>query len=264
MRIPMVPPRSAPANPRRRHIRFPTVAHRPAVFATDLDRTLLRPGGAPTRAARTAIRAARALGLRTLLVSGRPHGELVRFADAFGGFDGLVAENGAVVEAPIGSRPLIAGARTAARVRRGLEGRSGLHCEFGEIVVSVPRRERRQLVRVVGSLPVRLVSNVDRVMVLPRGVSKWSGTRAAMRQLRLPGLRYAAIGDGENDLDLLRGSSLSGAVANATSQVRAIADYVSHAPFDRGVLEFVQRPLTVCLGGLAPHARSPARGAGLL
>ena len=77
------------------------------------------------------------MGLRTLLVSGREYSQLSRFAAEFGDLDGIVAENGAVIEAPLGTSPRVVGRRGVVSVRRSLEGRPDLHCEFGQVVVSV-------------------------------------------------------------------------------------------------------------------------------
>jgi hydroxymethylpyrimidine pyrophosphatase-like HAD family hydrolase len=214
-----------------------------SVFATDLDRTLLRPGGKPSETARAALREARAMGLRTLLVSGREYSKLGRFARAIGEWDGIVAENGAVVEVPTGSTPRIVGLREAARVRRRLRDRPDLHCEFGQVVISVPRAHRLGLLDALSGLPVRIIPNVDQLMVLPEGVTKMSGIRIALRQLDLSHAGYAAIGDAENDLEMLGGASLAGAVANAEPGVRSAADYVCRGRFERGVLEFVRGPL---------------------
>lgn len=215
-----------------------------AAFATDLDRTLLRPGGSPSPVGRTALREAQAMGLRTLLVSGRAYSELGRLARDFGAVDGIVAENGAVVEAPLGSPPTVVGGRSMARARRRLKDRQELHCEFGEVIVSVPRREQRLLAETLAGLSVRVTRNVDRLMVLPGSVTKRSGTRLALRQLGLGRSGYAAIGDAENDLDLLRGARFAGAVANAEPSVREAAAYVCRGRCERGVLEFVRGPLS--------------------
>ncbi len=215
-----------------------------SAFVSDLDRTLLRPRGRPTRAARTALEEARRLGLRTLLASGRPYPQLRRFAREFGHLDGIVAENGAVVEAPLGTAPRIVGGRRMAEARRRLREQSDLQGEFGRVVVSVRRTERRRLLRAIAGLPVQVVSNVDRLMVVPDGVTKRSGARSALLRLGLPRARYAAIGDAENDLDLLRGARLAGAVGNAEPAVRAAVDYVCRARFEWGVREFVRGPLS--------------------
>jgi hydroxymethylpyrimidine pyrophosphatase-like HAD family hydrolase len=195
------------------------------------------------------------MGLTALLVSGRPYEELVRLAHEIGEWDGLVAEDGAVVEAPLGHRPLIRGRSTAATVRRRLRGVYGLTPELGRVIASVPRSQRRLLQRTLEGLPVVVQANIDRLMVVPAGLNKASGVRVALRRLGLPRTEYAAIGDAENDLELLRGAALSGAVANAIPRVRAVVDYVCRAPFDRGVLEFVRGPVRA-------RVRSDIEGAG--
>ncbi|MGA8275847.1 MAG: HAD family hydrolase [Thermoplasmata archaeon] len=230
-----------------------------AVFVTDLDRTLLRPGGRATRAAKRALREVRGMGLRTVLASGRTYADLVRHARGFGEWDALVAENGAIVESPLGSTRKAIGRRVAATVRRRLAAYSDLHAEVGEVVVSVPREERRRLLRAVAGLPVDLVANVDRLMAVPSGVTKRTGVQSAMRRLGLVGAGYAAIGDAENDVELLRGARLSGAVANAERAVRSAADYRCRRPFEQGVLEFVSGPLR---GWVTAHSPASERSGG--
>jgi haloacid dehalogenase-like hydrolase len=222
-----------------------------AAVVTDLDRTILRPGGRPTPAGRTAVRKAHALGLRVLLVSGRPYSDLIRLARGFGEWDGLVAEDGAVVEAPRGVPLRVRGRAVASRVRARLRASPGLRPELGRVVASVPRTDGPALRRAMAGLPVQLVANIDRLMVVPAGVTKGSGVRTALRLLGMAGRAYAAIGDAENDLEVLRGAALSAAVANALPAVRASVDYVCRARFDRGVLEFVEGPLRTRMNGSA-------------
>ena len=225
---------------------------RPAAFASDLDRTLIRPGRFPSPTARSALREARGIGLRVLLVSGRERTELEPYVRALGSLDGVVAENGAVVEAPLGSPPVVTGRRVAAAVRRRLAAHPELRAQIGQVMASVARRDGGRLRRLVAGLPVRLVANVDRLMVLPVGVDKRRGTRTALRRLGLAGAGYAAIGDAENDGPLLDGAALSGAVGNAERPLRRAADYVCRQRYERGVLEFVRGPLAEAVHRVPP------------
>ncbi|MGI0131464.1 MAG: HAD family hydrolase [Thermoplasmata archaeon] len=240
----MAPPQLTRPDARDSHIRSVPTGPPITAFATDLDRTLLRPGGRPLPPGRDALQRARALGMRTLLVSGRSYADLRAIADSFGELDAIVAENGAVVEAPLGAAPQFVGRRVGGTVRRRLAGRPALHPEFGEVVASVPRAERRRVLGAIIGLRVQVVANVDRLMILPEGVSKRQGTRRALQGLGLGNGAYAAIGDAENDVDLLEGAELAGAVANARPVARRVADYVCRGRFDAGVLEFVSGPLT--------------------
>jgi hydroxymethylpyrimidine pyrophosphatase-like HAD family hydrolase len=233
-------------------------------FAVDLDRTLLRPGARSYRAPSAVLSSVRTLGLKVVLASGREYLPLSRIARRLGNVDALVAENGAVIEAPIGTRPRAIGRTLGRRVRERLAGFSGPGAEYGEVVVSVPRRAEREVAGLLKGLAVELVPNVDRIMVLPRGVTKATGTRRAVRALRLESRHFAAIGDAENDLALLRAASLSGAVGNAEPGVRAIVDYVCRARYAAGVAEFVNGPVSRYLvprrrGGVGRFDGRPAR-----
>jgi hydroxymethylpyrimidine pyrophosphatase-like HAD family hydrolase len=228
--------------------RVPSAPARPVAFVTDLDRTLQWPGRPPSATARRAVRAARALGLRTVLVTGREYAAARSLATGFGRWDAIVAENGAVVEAPWGAPPTVVGRRTAAEVRRRVARHPHLLGAWGEVVFSVPAAHRHRLEALVAGLPVRVTANVDRLMVLPSGVTKLSGVRRALRQLGLAGRPFAAVGDAENDVELLRGAAFAATVANGRPEVRRVADYVARAPCGRGVWEVVHVPLRRRMG----------------
>ncbi|MCI4366550.1 MAG: HAD hydrolase family protein, partial [Thermoplasmata archaeon] len=189
-------------------------------------------------------RVARAMGLKLILVSGRVHSALAPFVRALGEFDGVVGENGAVIEVPVGRPPLVLGARIAGQVRRRLRSDPDLRVEYGRVVTSVRRVDGPRAMDLVQGLPVSVIENVDRVMILPRGITKATGVHLALERLGLAGRGFAAIGDGENDVPMLREAALSGAVANATPSARSAASYRCKAPSASGVAEFVRGPLT--------------------
>lgn len=209
----------------------------------DLDRTLAHPGRRLGATASASVQEAGALGLAVILVSGREQRVLRSFARLLPGLHALVAENGAVVESPLGRPPRLFGRAVAHRARRRLAEITDLEVASGEVIASVARRDVARVRAAVADLPVELVANVDRCMVVPRGIDKLSGTRAALRGLGLGRARFAAIGDGENDLPVLRAADLSGAVANAVPAVLRTVAYRCRAPRARGVLEFVRGPV---------------------
>jgi hypothetical protein len=229
-------------------------------FAVDLDRTLLPPHSASARPASELLSTVRKMGLKVVLVSGREYARLASFAEELRAVDALVAENGAVVEAPIGSAVKVVGRRTGDQVRRRLASGHWTGVDYGEVVVSVPRPMGPRVGRLLKDLAVDLVPNVDRVMVLPEGVTKASGMRKALRALHLGSRGFAAIGDGENDIDLLREAELSGAVENAHPSVRSTVDYVCRSPFVAGVEEFVKGPLADYLAVRPPAMNFGSRG----
>jgi hydroxymethylpyrimidine pyrophosphatase-like HAD family hydrolase len=228
-------------------------AHRPrsstrpraklGALVTDLDRTLLAPGGDPTPTARRALDQAREMGLAIVLVSGREYPRLRRLAQGYGRWDALVAENGAVIESPWGTTPRIVGRRVAADLLHRLDHHPEVQGAWGEVVFSLPRSSHDRLLRAIAGLPVHVIPNCDRLMVLPTGVTKQTGVRSALRRLGLAQWGYAAIGDAENDVEMLKGAALAGTVANARPEVRRVVEFVAHLPFERGVREFVEGPL---------------------
>jgi hydroxymethylpyrimidine pyrophosphatase-like HAD family hydrolase len=227
-------------------------------LAVDLDRTLKAPWRTISPTARTALLFARAMGLKVVLASGRECAVLRAFAHDLGSVDALVAEDGAVVESPIGSTPRIHDRRLAAEVRQRLEGFAPDALEVGDVALSMPLRYRSGLSARLAGLPIDLVENVDKVMVQPRGISKATGLRSALARIGGRGAAFAAIGDAENDLPMLRAAALSGAVANAEPEVQAVAEYHCQRRYAAGVLEFVRGPVRARLGTEVRLAR-PAR-----
>jgi hydroxymethylpyrimidine pyrophosphatase-like HAD family hydrolase len=240
----MTGPRPRRNDARSRLSRFDAPVPRLDAFASDLDRTLVRVGEAPSEEARAALRRVQDLGLRTLLVSGRRRPDLDPFVRGLRYLDAVVAENGAIIEAPLGSPLRWEGRAVARAVRARVAADPRLEAEVGDVVVSVPRAATARLRHAVAGLPVDLITNVGHTMALPRGITKGSGTARALRQLGVRAGRYAAIGDAENDLALLERAALSGAVANAEPRVQRTVDYVCRRRFEAGVLEFVLGPLS--------------------
>jgi len=178
-----------------------------------------------------------------VLVSGREYRVLRRMARDLPGLDALVAENGAVVEAPVGARRRVFGRAIAARAARRLRSAGLKGFDAGEVVISLDGSRRAELERSLVGIEVELVENVDRVMVLPRSVTKGSGVHEALRGLGLRGGPFAAIGDAANDLPMLEAARLSGAVANAEPEVRRRAAYLCRRRFSAGVTEFLDGPV---------------------
>ena len=77
--------------------------------------------------------------------------------------------------------------------------------------------------------------------LLPPGGSKGSALKTLLSQLKIAPARMMAVGDGENDLEMLQMAGLGVAVANAESMVKDIADYVTTASYGDGVAEAIER-----------------------
>ena len=83
----------------------------------------------------------------------------------------------------------------------------------------------------------RLVhSRPDQLDLLPAAASKGAALRFLARHLGIPLSRVIAVGDEENDLEMLRESGLGIAMAHAPEEVRAAADRVAPSADAAGLL----------------------------
>jgi hypothetical protein len=89
-------------------------------------------------------------------------------------------------------------------------------------------------------LPLVLVFNGGRVMTLLQGVSKATGLHATLEMLRMSARNTLAIGDAENDHELLRLAEVGAAVEWGSAALRAAADVIVHGTGPAAVAEFLQ------------------------
>lgn len=108
-----------------------------------------------------------------------------------------------------------------------------------------PSMVRDLAAHVTARVPVAAAVSTDRtygglhLSFRPLGVSKWSGVLAFCDAQGLDAGRVLAIGDADNDVELLEGASLALAVADATPAVLAIADRVLPPASEGGWAEIV-------------------------
>ncbi|CAM5595826.1 5-amino-6-(5-phospho-D-ribitylamino)uracil phosphatase YcsE [Mycolicibacterium aubagnense] len=229
-------------------------------LATDYDETLAEEG-LVSATTLSALRKLKDSGRRLILVSGRQLPDLKRVFPDFGVFDRVVAENGAVLFNPTtGDERLLAAAPPPAFVdslrERGVDpllvGQSviGTLVPNEMIVLDEIRRH---------GLELEIIFNKGAVMVLPTGINKATGLMAALDDLDMPIDGVVAIGDAENDHDLLRRAGFGVAVANALPSLKRTADRVTLAPAGDGVVEIIDDILhgDIAVAGTAP---SMARG----
>ena len=88
-------------------------------------------------------------------------------------------------------------------------------------------------------LPLVLIFNRGRVMVLPQGVSKATGLQTALGMLRASPRNTLAVGDGENDHELLRLAEVGAAVEWGSASLQAAADLVISGNGPADVARFI-------------------------
>jgi hydroxymethylpyrimidine pyrophosphatase-like HAD family hydrolase len=204
-----------------------------------------------------AIAYARSRGIVVLLVTGRILDELRRVAGDLHFVDGVIAENGAVVHFPTsGYTSVLAPAVSTVLVdelaRRGVPFQAG-HCLIDADSTDAPRI--LEAIRTL-ELPLVLIFNRARVMTMPQGTSKATGLHAALDILRLSARNTLAIGDAENDHELLRLAELGVAVEWGSETLKSAADAVVAGTDPSAVAAYIRR-----LGdsGWLPAPRLPRR-----
>ena len=195
-----------------------------AALALDYDGTIARDDGLDP-SVRSAIAGAREAGITVLLVTGRILEELVRVVGDLHFVDGVVAENGAVNHFPASGYTSMAAPGVPARLLEELRRRD-VPFSVGRSLVDADANDAPRLLDAIRTLelPLVLAFNKTRVMVLPQGVSKATGLRSMLDTLRVSARNTLAIGDAENDHEMLRLVEVGVAVEWGSATLRAAAD----------------------------------------
>jgi hypothetical protein len=90
------------------------------------------------------------------------------------------------------------------------------------------------------ALPLVILFNGGRLMVLPQGISKGTGLHAALKMLRVSEHNTMGIGNAENDHALLRACGLRVAVQWGSSALIGIADEVVRGERPRDIAAYLQ------------------------
>ena len=197
-----------------------------SVLALDYDGTIATDRGVDADV-RQAIAGARTNGTTVLLVTGRILSELRRVAGDLHFVDGVVAENGAVIHFPDSEYTSVLAPPLQGSLVAGVEA-AHIAVRAGECLLDADAADGQRLLALIRELelPYALVFNRGRVMVMPQGVSKATGLHSALDVLRLSPRNMVAIGDAENDHELLRLAELGVAVQWGSGVLQSSADAI--------------------------------------
>ncbi len=211
-----------------------------SVLALDYDGTIAR-NDVLEPSVRNAVAALRAQGIVVILVTGRILDDLRRVAGDLHFVDAVVAENGAVVEFPDTGYSRIIGEPPAPELLERLR-KEGISFDLGQVVVEAAADDSGRILDVVRrlELPLALLFNRGRVMVLPQAISKATGILQALTILRLSPHNAVAIGDAENDHELLKACEVGVAVAWGSEALKRTADYVLPGEGPAAVADYIK------------------------
>jgi hydroxymethylpyrimidine pyrophosphatase-like HAD family hydrolase len=212
-------------------------------LATDYDGTLASDGSVDGATIK-ALEEAKGSGRKLLLVTGRHRKDLESVFQPIDLFDRVVVENGAVVYDPIGREQRLLAESPPEQLLAALR-ESGVPAEAGRAIISSWVPHQTAILEVIHRLGLdyQVIFNKGAVMVLPSGVNKATGLRAALQELGLSPHNALAIGDGENDHTFLSVSECGVAVANGVATLRERADIVTAAQNGAGVIEIIHELL---------------------
>lgn len=209
------------------------------VLACDYDGTIARDGHVDDETAWDLGRV-RTSGRRLVLVTGRDLPTLRSVCPHLDLFDVVIAENGALLYQPEdGSEHPLAEPPPAELVERLRS--SDVPVAVGRAVVFTWRPNEAAALEAIAELGLghQVILNRQAVMVVPPGVTKGTALLTALDQLHMSPHNTIAVGDAENDHDLLAVAACGVAVGDAVPALTARADRVTARPGPEGTRELV-------------------------
>jgi len=207
-----------------------------SLLAFDYDGTLAT-GGSVAPSTLDALKDLLITGRKLVLVSGRQLPELIDIFPELALFAWVIAENGGVIHETATGQSDVIGDPPPAEFLRALEERGIEPVARGRVIVATASSYSDTLLTLIQSMALthRVILNKDSAMILPEGVNKGSGLLWVLKRLGLSKEDVIGVGDGENDADLFRVSGLRVAVANAVSELKEMADWVTPGSAGSGV-----------------------------
>jgi hydroxymethylpyrimidine pyrophosphatase-like HAD family hydrolase len=211
-----------------------------SVLALDYDGTIARDGVLDPDV-KDAIMEARARGIVAVLVTGRILSDLKQVSGGVDFVDAIVAENGAVLEFHNGHSILIG--QPPPQVFLDELRRRGVEFKTGQCVVEMDAGSAQKVLEAIEQLelPLVLLFNHSRLMVLPQSISKGTGLRESLQAFRLSVHNAIAIGDAENDHDLLDTCEVGVAVSWGSPTLQKIADEILQGEGPHAVAAYIRR-----------------------
>ncbi len=209
-------------------------------FATDFDGTIARTGVVEVSTF-AALQRLKNSGRKLILATGRDLGELRQVCPRLALFDRVVVENGALIYRPSDHSVILLAGPPPASFLEALRKRAVSPMSVGRVIVATWRPDETIVAEVIQSLglDLQIILNKRAVMVLPAGVDKATGLKAALKDLGIPAERTLAVGDGENDLTMLDACGFSAVVANAVEDLKQKVDMVLTQDHGAGVAELI-------------------------
>jgi hydroxymethylpyrimidine pyrophosphatase-like HAD family hydrolase len=227
--------------------------------ACDYDGTLAHNGRVSEETV-GALEELRSSGRRLIMVTGRELDDLQQNFSRLDLFERIVAENGALLYCPKERKEKPLAEPPQKEFVRLLKDRGVGPISIGRSIVATWEPHETTVLETIRDLglEMQVIFNKGAVMVLPSGVNKATGLKAALNELGLSPHNAVAIGDAENDHALFHLCECSVAVSNALHSVKEQADWVTRGDHGAGVVELckalIHNDLAEIEPGLARHS----------
>lgn len=211
-----------------------------AALATDYDGTLAH-NGVVDDGTLASLERFRASGRRLILVTGRQIRDLRRIFPAAGMFDAVAGENGGVLWLPQRGEETALAPAPSAPLLEALRAAGVAPLDSGRAIIASDTSQAAKIARVLDETGAgyRMIFNKNSLMLLPAGVDKATGLRAAARALGLALAEIAGVGDAENDEAFLSECGLFAVVANALPELRERATFAARSGWGAGATELI-------------------------
>lgn len=222
-------------------------------LAADYDGTIANHGFVDA-ATMDALNRFKASGRRLILVTGRELADLTHAFAEIKIFDRVVVENGAIIYDPATQHEHAIAPAPPVRLVEKLIERNVEPISLGRSIIATwePHQEAvLGAIRELG-LELQIIFNKGAVMVLPTGVNKASGLKAALMELDVSVHNVVGVGDAENDHAFLRLCGCAAAVANALPTIKEEADIILSGDHGAGVIELIDKVSREDVGVISP------------
>src|SRR5262245_9458121 len=140
-------------------------------------------------------------GRKLVMVTGRELDDLQKVFPRLDLFERIVAENGALLYHPAKRVERVLGEAPPAEFVEALRARGVGPISVGRSIVATWEPHENTVLQTIRELGLELqvIFNKGAVMILPSGVNKASGLKAALNELNLSLHNAVGVGDAEND-----------------------------------------------------------------
>ena len=190
------------------------------------------------------------------MVTGRELPDLQKVCQVLDRFDWIVGENGALLYRPSDQFSQLLCEPASAALAQKLGAAQVQPLSIGRAIIALHEPHETLAIQFIKELGLELqvIFNKGSVMILPTGVNKATGLRAALAQIGIEARHVVGVGDAENDHAFLSTCGVGVAVANALPMLKEHADIVTAGARGIGVTELIDHIIATDLADLPPKA----------